>query len=115
MNSKKILGATSASLSAVLMLVCAVNAFALADPTRPSGFVESATSTESTQAPMRLESVLISANRRVAVINGKTCRVGERVDGATVIAIHSDRAVLVRGETRITLPLLNLKVRSDGQ
>jgi len=91
----------------------AADVYALTDPTRPSGFVEPAADAKSAYASLRLESVLIGESRRVAVINGKTCRVGERVEGATVVAIHSDRAVLVRNGSRITLPLLNIKVRSE--
>ena len=94
-------------------LSLAADVFALTDPTRPSGGFVAPAERAKNASPLRLESVLIGANRRVAVINGKTCRVGERVDGATVVAIHGDSAVLVREGTRITLPLLKIKVRSE--
>lgn len=41
-----------------------------------------------------LSSVLISAQRRVAVINGRVCRVGDRVAGAEVLAIERERVHL---------------------
>jgi MSHA biogenesis protein MshK len=43
----------------------------------------------------RLSTVLVSPERRVAVINGRICREGDRVDGALVVAIER-RSVRLR-------------------
>lgn len=59
------------------------------DPMRPYEPPSAATS-RAEPAGFRLSTVLISSSRRVAVINGQVCRVGEWVDGAEVIAIESD-------------------------
>lgn len=109
MRTPRVLPLLLLSLGSLALDVCA-----LSDPTRPSGFVTPVDSGQQA-VTLRLESVLIGASRRVAVINGKTCAVGDRVDGATVVAINADAAVLVRNGTRITLPLLKVKVRNHGQ
>ena len=52
----------------------------LNDPTRPP----SATSPESGEpVPSRLQSVLLSPTRKIAVIDGRAVRLGERVGDAT--------------------------------
>jgi hypothetical protein len=57
------------------------------DPMRPYAPPAAA---ESASEPVhyRLSSVLVSPHRRVAVINGRICRVGDRVSGAEVLAIE---------------------------
>lgn len=50
-------------------------------------------------ATWRLESILISEQRRVAVINGQTVSTGDQVDGAVVTAIAAGSVRLAaRGE-----------------
>jgi len=83
---------------------------AVSDPTRPSGYAAPDAADKSSEA-LKLESVLIARDRRVAVINGKTCRVGDSVNGARLVAIHADGAELVRDGSRVVLPLLKIKVR----
>lgn len=87
----------------------------ISDPTRPSGFSAPTGEAGKVSEQLRLESVLIASNRRVAVINGKTCRVGDRLEGAQLMAINADGAVLLREGKRIALPLLKVKVRKYGQ
>lgn len=59
------------------------------DPMRPYTPPAAA---ESASEPVgyRLSSVLVSPYRRVAVINGRVCRVGDRVAGAEVLAIERE-------------------------
>ena len=56
-------------------------------------------------APSRLQSILISSGRRVAVIDGRAVRIGERVGDAIVVAIAPSEVTLQRGEARETLTL----------
>ena len=96
------------------LLPCMRQAEAFSDPTRPGSYTAPDAVEKPTQA-LKLESVLIGSNRRVAVINGKTCRVGDSVDGARVVAIHADSAELVRDGNKVVLPLLKVKVRTYAQ
>jgi hypothetical protein len=64
------------------------------------------------EARYRVTSVLIAPTRRIAVINGLRCRVGDEVDGASVMSIEADavrlrvgsRELVVRLESRRTRP-----------
>lgn len=74
------------------------------DPTRPPNASELAAwrGHPGAQAPAwRLESVLISERRRVAVINGRRVAEGDLIDGARVHAIEPTHALIeVEGQTR---------------
>lgn len=100
------------------LLLCLVvwhDAAARNDPTRPSGYAAPAGVATGSGEALRLESVLIARDRRVAVINGKTCSVGDSINGARLVAIHADGAELVRDGNRVVLPLLKVKVRKYAQ
>jgi MSHA biogenesis protein MshK len=77
----------------------------LADPTRPprEGPAEQR---QAEAAPTRLQSVLISAGRSIAVIDGRAVRVGERVGDATLVSIAPSEVTLQRGAERQRLTLL---------
>jgi len=98
-----------------LLLLCIGSLFthevmALSDPTRPGAYVAQDAASKPSEI-LRLESVLIARDRRVAVINGKTCRVGDNINGARLVAINADGAELVRDGNRVVLPLLKIQVR----
>jgi hypothetical protein len=80
----------------------------LADPTRPAQFrdLQSADS-------YRLESVINSRQRRVAIINGKALAVGETLGDATVQAIGVDSVQLQLGNKIIPLKLSRLTVKKE--
>jgi MSHA biogenesis protein MshK len=67
----------------------------LADPMRPPN-VAGAASTEDaeTEAPRQLQSVLFSAGRKIAVINGETVALGDRVGDGVVTKISQTEVVL---------------------
>jgi len=86
----------------------------VADPTEPPAIVRKAMERPGTAAgaepePVvaapRLQSVLISSKRRIAVIDGETVRIGQRHRGAVVASIEPTRVVLVRGKNREVLKL----------
>lgn len=78
----------------------------LADPTRPATAAPAeSTPAEAATPPSRLQSVLISPSRRVAVIDGRAVKIGERVGDATLVAIAPSEVTLQRGEERQTLKL----------
>ena len=85
----------------VLLLLCHAGAAspqggALVDPTRPPSLSTESSGNEPAAPPgPRLQSVLISPTRRVAVISGSTVVQGGRYGNATVASI-SEGAVLLR-------------------
>lgn len=76
----------------------------LPDPTRPSGAADSGA--VPTQQGFVLQGTTVSARQRVAVINGQRLTVGERINGATVVAIQPFQVTLQRAGRDITLRLL---------
>ena len=89
-----------------LMLIAASSAAQaqLADPTRPPT-VSGAQGGEAGRRGPRLQSVLISGTRKLAVIDGVTVPLGGKVDGATVISIAETEVKLRQGEEVQTLKL----------
>lgn len=82
---------------------------ALSDPTRPPNTVAPASGRDGT-APaaatlQKLESILISPSRRLAVIDGQTVTVGSKVHEATVVQIAETRVTLRQGTDLKTLEL----------
>ncbi len=95
------------ALAALMALAsfCA-GAQALNDPMRPPTFAGAeAAPEEGTPGKPRLQSVLISAERKLAVINGQTVPLGARFGNATLVAVTETSAVLKRGAERETLKL----------
>lgn len=82
---------------------------ALSDPTRPPGGsaapIPGQASVEETPPGTQLQSVLIAAGRRVAVINGQTVALGGMVGEAKVIRISETEVVLRRGAENEVLKL----------
>lgn len=98
-------------------LLCGVtglgSAQALPDPTRPPAQLApgappaGAASAIGSSRPV-LQSVLIGRapnGRRVAVIDGQTVRVGEKINGAVLTGVSDYQAVLLRGGERLVLRL----------
>ena len=75
------------------------------DPMRPFQHVGEGARGESSAPAFRLTAVLISASRRVAIVNGKPCTQGEVVDGAEVASIAPDAVALRRGEKQWVIHL----------
>ena len=81
---------------------------AAVDPTRPPGGSGAGSAAEESKEeaeggdPLKLESLLVGAGRRVAIISGQSVRVGERIRGFTVQNILRREVVLADGgETRV--------------
>jgi MSHA biogenesis protein MshK len=81
----------------------------LADPTRPTAAFRSGSGTGGTAAgPAKwtLTSTLIAPDRRVAVINGKVVQVGQKIDGAELVAVETGSVLLRRAGRKIELKLM---------
>jgi MSHA biogenesis protein MshK len=96
------------------LLFAAAAAAQLADPTRPPSVVESTGEVAVAPTGPRLQSVLISPTRRVAVIDGKAVALGAKLGEATVETITESAVVLRYAGRRETLqlnPAVNKRVR----
>lgn len=92
-------------LAASSVLAGAALAQPLADPTRPP--TPAPAQLRQSEAPrQRLQSVLISAGRRIAVIDGRAVHLGGRVGDATLVSIEPAQVTLQRGAAHERLTLL---------
>lgn len=106
-----------ATLSLLVLILIAVTSGAvnanemLRDPTRPLGYSGTA---GTLSEPLRLQSVLISETRKLAVINGQQVREQDLINnsaGTRVVRIDAEGVVLQRGDQRWRLELNALVVR----
>lgn len=77
--------------------VCA-NAQALRDPTRPPGMSAFKAAPGAATGGLVLQSILISPERKAAVISGKVMGPGESINGYMLVAIAENEAVLKNGD-----------------
>jgi MSHA biogenesis protein MshK len=104
-------------LTFLLALLVAAPAAAapFADPTRPPGAAEEV-GAEGQPAGPRLESVLISPHRTLAVISGKEVRVGERFGEGRVVRITPTEVAIRRGgETEVLRLFPSYSKRPEGK
>jgi len=97
--------------SLLLASVISVPVVALDDPTKPP-FPSSSTvpviEQEIEAGPqLALSSILISPDRRIAVINGQILKRNELIEGARVVAIEPGRVLLDNAGEKIELFLLS--------
>lgn len=78
------------SVLATVVASTAVAAEPLRDPTRPWSPPSAARAIAAPDAPLRLNAVIVSGERRIAVINDRVLRVGERIGEARVLEIDDD-------------------------
>lgn len=93
--------------AALMLLVALTSGIAraeepLRDPTRPYTAAERVR----TAAPrFVVNAIIVSPERRVAIVNGRRVAVGGSIGGATVVAIERDQLILDLGGKRITAAL----------
>ncbi|CDG82758.1 putative uncharacterized domain protein [Janthinobacterium agaricidamnosum NBRC 102515 = DSM 9628] len=93
------------------LLACVAGSAAaqsLVDPTRPADAPPAGAAAAAAAAgPVlpQIQSLLVSDQRRVAVIDGQTVRIGDKVGAATVVNIGETTLVLRRGKKLETLRL----------
>lgn len=83
------------------LCVVAVPLVAFEDPTRPAGAVAA----KSKRQTLKLESVLLSGERKIAVINGRAYQQGDSVHGALLRTVNQRSVILERGNKQETLTL----------
>lgn len=90
----------------MLVLLLAVSTVSrgqsMSDPTRPPGGIDPntgiASPSVSSGGGLVLQSVLISPQRRLAVIGGETVKLGSRIGGAVVVKIEEGQVTLREGQ-----------------
>jgi len=92
-------------LSLMLCLALPVAAESLRDPTEPPRTATAGPAQPAAVASLTLDSIIISDNRRVAVINGESVREGDSLAGGRVLRIRPDRVDLMINQTTQTLRL----------
>lgn len=97
---------TAALLLAISAAVPAALAQPLGDPMRPPATAAApAEEGARSESAARVQSVLISPTRRLAIIDGRMVSVGQRLGDATVVAIAESGVTLERLGERRTLKL----------
>lgn len=82
----------------------AVAAEQLRDPTRPYAVP---IYHEAARPQFKVNAIIVSSERRIAIVNGKRVGEGDRIDGATVISISKRELTLDVGDRKLTLGLNN--------
>ena len=82
---------------------CPALAENMPDPTKPPARFAAPTD-DAASGPV-LQSVLISPNRRIAIISGKTVKIGDKFGDAVVASIQDNRVVLRSGSNQEVLTL----------
>jgi MSHA biogenesis protein MshK len=77
----------------------------LGDPMRPPAISTADEAKPDEGGSSRLQTVLISPTRRLAVIDGRTVGLGERIGDATLVAIAPSQVILQRGARWETLKM----------
>lgn len=78
------------------------------DPMQPTWLRGDSTATETQRAPRQrfsVDTIVVSPERRVAIINGRSVGVGEWISGARVTKIDPDRVTLELDGVRFTIAL----------
>lgn len=78
------------------------------DPTAPPRTQAAATPAQNLS---RLAWVRVDGGNSIAWYGGATVKLGERVEGGRVVAIHEDHIVIAGRDGRRTIPLLDTQVR----
>jgi len=77
----------------------------LPDPTRHKQITKKAVKKVIRQ-PLTLQSTMVSKNYSHAIINNKTILIGERIEGAKLLAIHPFEVVIEKHGKQHRLPLI---------
>lgn len=86
----------------------------LRDPLQPPQPREPSTAPQIDKSRWQLSSTLVSAGRRVAIINGRVVAPGESVDGARVLGVTSNGARLRAGGQQFTIRSATPRVRKSA-
>lgn len=100
-----------------LALANSVAAASMGDPLRPPEYVavDAASGMKHASEPSwRVNEILFSGTRRVAIVNGVAVVVGDRVSGARVLNIEPTQVILVHKNKKITARLKTLITKTKS-
>jgi MSHA biogenesis protein MshK len=102
----------SRALAATLIAAGAMHASAadLRDPMRPPSAPAAVISRPDAPPAMQLQAVIGTGESRIAIVNGKVVRVGDRIEGALIGEISADHLVYTRGGKQLVASLSNTKL-----
>jgi hypothetical protein len=83
-------------LGSLLIQPGALPAGNIQDPMRPPNFNADSTTQAASVPQWNLTEILISDERRIAIINNKPVKAGDMINNAKVISINTDHVVLTR-------------------
>lgn len=86
---------------------------ALRDPTRPATMLQKKVGNV-TQETLRLDAVLISPDRKIAVINGQYLSMGDEIVGNHVVDIQAETVQLDGPSGRIILLLFGKPIKQES-
>jgi hypothetical protein len=92
-------------LTIAIGLTAATQADPLVDPTRPSGFAVAAPGATATGTSLRLTLIRLGA-QPLAIVNGRSLRPGDVIDGKRLTAIQPGRVLLAGSDGPLELRLL---------
>ncbi len=103
----------------LLFIIWSLHAVAeqLPDPTMPDGYTAGPAvgDAEALAAPdFRVTEIVLSPDRRMAVINGQRLEQGDSYAGGRLVAIQADKVTIEMGDERIEVPLIPLKVKKPA-
>lgn len=96
-------------LVASVSLASAQASQVLYDPTRPPG--KNVQATTQSHRSLRLESVLVGKQRRVAIINGRRYKEGDRVGAGRLVSIQRRGVKIEMPDKTLTLRLRHVVVK----
>jgi len=104
--------------TALLITLAATNVVAadLRDPMRPANAPAAALRRPTGVAPLQLQAIMSTTGSRLAIVDGKVVRVGDKVSGALINEISSDSIHYTRGGKALVASLSNntLNVRTNS-
>jgi hypothetical protein len=90
----------------------------LPDPTMPDGYMAGPVTGEMEALPapeFRLTEIMLSSDRRVAVINGQRLETGDAFAGGRVVSIQAGLVTIELEDGRIEIPLVPLQVKKPAE
>lgn len=90
------------------------HASTLTDPTQPMDFIARPRGAAPVPAGPVLQSTMVSPDRKVAVISGKTVKVGDTFDGAVITDITPYEVRMTRGGRETSLRMLPKLIKDKG-
>ncbi|MDX1455322.1 MAG: hypothetical protein R3217_07710 [Gammaproteobacteria bacterium] len=88
---------------------------AIGDPMRPSSLASDSSADQPRRVSYRVQSIVVSPERRVAVINGRSLEEGEALGAARVVAIEAYEVIIEVDGQRRRLGLTDTRIKTQAE